>query len=348
MPAGNPASPGGVYMGNTSETGGEPVRIDSQKGLFKVSPYMVIPSRVGGFSLYLKQDETFVLYAERGELFTDAHKARLGKLGVDHLYVRAEDYTHYASYLQDNLLELLYDEKVPVLERARAWNDATVALAKEAFDRNLPRSMDRRRFKKIRKLVNDSMKFLAREDALKELARFFEDGNEVYKHGISVLVLTISMLSKIVEDDNELLVAVGMGALLHDIGKLELPPDLFKKAPSTLSRDERDLVRSHPALGVGVCSSMPLPQETLQCILFHHERMDGSGYPSGGSADLLPFYVKALNICNEYDNLIRGQTESRKRHSPFEALNRIKGWRGAHDPEMLIMLIEILSRADIA
>lgn len=335
-------------MGNTSETGGEPVRIESQKGLFKVSPYMVIPSRVGGFSLYLKQDDTFVLYAERGELFTDAHKERLGRLGVDHLYVRAEDYTHYASYLQDNLVELLDDDKVPVLERARAWNDATVALAKEAFDRNLPRSMDRRRFKKIRKLVNDSVKFLAREDALKELARFFEDGNEIYKHGISVLVLTISMLSKIVEDDNELLVAVGMGALLHDIGKLELPPELFKKSASALSRDERDLVRSHPALGVGVCSSMPLPQETLQCILFHHERMDGSGYPSGGSADLLPFYVKALNICNEYDNLIRGQCESRKQHSPFEALNRIKGWRGAHDPEMLIILIEILSRADMA
>ena len=50
-------------------------------GLFKVSPYMVIPSRVGGFSLYLKQDDNLVLYAEKGELFTDAHKERLGKLG---------------------------------------------------------------------------------------------------------------------------------------------------------------------------------------------------------------------------------------------------------------------------
>lgn len=335
-------------MGNERQAGsGEPAVITRKSGLFKVSPYMVIPSRVGGFSLYLKQDDSFVLYAEKGELFTDAHKSRLGKLGVNHLYVKAEDYSHYASYLNDNLLELLDDENVPVRERARAWNDATVAIAKEAFDRNLPRSMDRRRFKRIRKLINDSLKFLAREDALKELARFINEGDEVFRHGISVMVLTISVLSQIVEDNNELMVAVGMGAILHDIGKLELPEEIFTKNPASLSQSELELVHSHPALGVGVCSSMPLPQETLQCILFHHERMDGSGYPAGGSSDLLPFYVKALTLCNEYDNLIHGQGEFRKRHSPYEALNRIKGWRGMHDPEMMILLIEILSRADI-
>lgn len=335
-------------MDNTSGAeNNSPVQINDKRGLFKVSPYMVIPSRVGGFSLYLRQGDSFVLYAERGELFTEAQKERLGRLGVDHLYVTAEEYTQYATYLQDNLAGLLDDESVPLQERARAWNDATVDLVKDAFDHDLPHPMDRRRFKRIRKLVKDSLKFLAKEDALRELARFFADGNEIYRHGISVMVLTITLLSGIVEDDNDLLVAVALGAMLHDIGKLELPEELFTKNPSTLSRSELELVRSHPALGVGVCSSMPLPQATLQCILFHHERMDGSGYPSGGSADLLPFYVKALNICNEYDNLVRGQGEYSRRHSPFEALNRIKGWKGAHDPEMLIMLIELLSRADM-
>lgn len=335
-------------MGNEKNVATKSPAISSNcKGLFKVSPYMVIPSRVGGFSLYLRQGENFVLYAEKGVLFTDAHKDRLGKLDVSHLYVKAEEYTHYASYLQDNLVELLDDDNVPVRERARAWNDATVSLAKEAFDRNLPHTMDRRRFKRIRKLIGDSLKFLTRDDSLKELARFIGDGKEHFRHGISVLVLTISLLSKIV-DDNELMLAVGMGAMLHDIGKLELPEELFSKNRKLLSRDELDLIRSHPALGVGVCSSMPLPQSTLQCILFHHERMDGSGYPSGGSADLLPFYVKALNICNEYDNLIRGNGEFIKCHTPFEALNRIQGRPGAHDPEMLLILIDILSRADIS
>lgn len=316
----------------------------STKGLFKVSPYMVIPSRVGGFSLYLKQGDALVLYAEKGELFTEEHKKRLGKLGVDHLYIKAEDYRQYATYLHDNLLEVLDDENIPVRERARAWNDATMSLAKRAFDRTLPKPMDKRRFNMVRKLIQNSLKFLARDDAMKELARFIKEGHALFNHGIGVMVLTINVMASYVKDDSDLMVAVGMGAILHDIGKLELPEELFARRWSSLSPAEQDLVKSHPALGVGVCSSLPLPQETLQCILFHHERVDGSGYPSGGTGDMLPSYVRVLSMCNEYDNLIRGPG---KRLTPFEALNRIKSQRNAHDPEMLKRLINVLSKADM-
>lgn len=330
-------------MGNSAE------EIQSKKsptrGLFKVSPYMVIPSRVGGFSLYLKQGDSLVLYAEKGELFTDEHKKRLGRLEVDHLYVRAEDYTHYAAYLHENLQEVLDDEAIPVRERARAWNDATVSLAKKAFDRTLPKPMNKKQFMMIRKLIQNSLKFLARDDAMRELARFIKDGHALFNHGIGVMVLTVSVMSTYVKDEADLLVAVGMGAILHDIGKLELPEDLFARRWSSLSQAEQDLIRSHPALGVGVCSSLPLPQETLHCILFHHERVDGTGYPSGAHGDMLPSYVRVLTLCNEYDNLTRGRG---KVLTPFEALTHIKSQRNAHDPEMLKRLIAILSKAELA
>ena len=315
-------------------------------GLFKVSPYMVIPSRVGGFSLYLKQDDNLVLYAEKGELFTDAHKERLGKLGVDHLYVKTEDYSGYATYVQDNILDLLDDEAIPVRERARAWNDATASLAREAFSKSLPKSLDRRRFKKIQTLIRNSLKFFSRDDALKELSRFIKDGSELFHHGIGTMVLTITVLSSFVKDDSDLLVAVGIGAMMHDIGKLELPENLFTRRWDNLSQAEQGMIKSHPALGVGICSSLPLPQETLQCILFHHEREDGSGYPSGAMGNLLPSYVKVLALCNEYDNLTR-EGSGRKTLTPFEALTRIKSMRNAHDGDMLKRLIAILSRAEL-
>lgn len=334
-------------MGNSQPVEkSDTVQRKKKSGLFKVSPYMVIPSRVGGFSLFLKQDESYVLYAEKGVLFTEEHKERLVRLGVDHLYVKADEYSRYTAYLDDNLLELLDDDSVPVRERARAWNDATVSMAREAFDNNLPRGVDKRQFIKIRKLINSSLKFLAREDALRELSRFIADGRELFQHGIGVMVLTISVLSTYIKDDAELLVAVGMGAMLHDIGKLELPDGLFSRRTDGLSQAELEMIRSHPALGVGICSSLPLPQETLQCILFHHEREDGTGYPSGAQGDLLPSYVKVLSLCNEYDNLIRGMGVSKKL-TPFEALTRIKGRRKAHDPEMLKLLISVLSKAKI-
>lgn len=333
-------------MDNTARAeNGETLKKTSKNTLFKVSPYMVIPSRVGGFSLYLKQDDRYVLYAERGQLFTEEHKKRLGLLGVKHLYIKGSDYIHYQEYLEDNLLDLLDDESVPVQERARAWNDATVALAKEAFDRRLPAPIDKRQFKRIRTLISNSLKFLAREDALKELGRFIREGDELFRHGISVMVLTVTTLSSFIKDDSEMLVGVGMGAMLHDIGKIELPPELFTKRSEYLSRDEVDLIRSHPALGVGLCSALPLPQETLQCILFHHERADGTGYPSHSSGDLQPAYVKLMSLCNVYDNLTSGR--SGRTMTPFEALTHIKAQRGAFDQEMLKKLIAILAKANL-
>ena len=295
--------------------------------MIKVSPYMVIPSRVGGFSLYLKQDDKLVLYAEKGELFTDEHKERLSLLGVDHLYVKAADYAMYMSYLQDNLLELLDDESIPVRERARAWNDATASIAKESFDRSLPRPNDMRQFKRIRALIANSLKFLARDDALRELSRFIKEGDALYRHGIAVMVLTVTVLSTFMKEDSDVLIGVGIGAMLHDIGKLELPPELFRKRLENLSRADADLVRSHPALGVGLCSALPLPPEALQCMLFHHERNDGRGYPSGCTGDLLPAYVNVLILCNVYDNLTRRGRDGRIL-TPFEALTHIKSMRG--------------------
>jgi len=341
------APPKEGVMGNIAQAGnGDDTRKKKNGGLFKVSPYMVIPSRVGGFSLYLKQDDNLVLYAEKGELFTADHKERLGKLDVDHLYVKAVDYSGYATYVQDNILELLDDEAIPVRERARAWNDATVSLAREAFAKNLPKSMDKRRFRKIQALIANSLKFLARDDALKELGRFIAEGGELFHHGIGTMVLAVTVLSSFVKDDSELLVAVGIGAMLHDIGKLELPEDLFTRRWDSLSRSEQEMVKSHPALGVGLCSSLPLPQETLQCILFHHECEDGGGYPSGAIGELLPVYVKVLALCNQYDNLTR-DSGGRKRLTPFEALTRIRSMGSAYDSDMLKRLIAVLSTAEL-
>jgi len=316
-----------------------------EQKLVKISPHMIIPARVGAFSLYLKQEDNLVLYAEKGELFTEEHRARLTMLDTNHIYVKSQDYRYYLSYIQDNILELLDDESIPLKERARAWNDATVSIAKEIFDHRLPAPMDRRQFKRIRTLIANSMRFLARDDALKELSRFIRDGDELFRHGIGVMVLAITTLSSFTKENPDALVAVGLGAMLHDIGKLKLPPELFKKKYDNLSLADMDLVRSHPALGVGICSSLPLPQETLQCILFHHERDDGLGYPSGSKGEMLPTYARVVSLCNVYDNLIRGRNG--RRLTPFEALTHIKAQRNAFDKDILKHLIVILSKAEL-
>ena len=316
------------------------------KPLFQIPPSLLLPLRSGEFTLYLKQEGNLVLYAAKGDYFTPGHRERLAERGIGNLYISMTEHTGYVHYLEENLGELLSDEQIPVRDRAKAWQDATTFLAREAFDSKLPGGLDVARFRRIRGLLQTSLRFLTQDAAFRELARMVTDGSSHYRHGVGVMVLAASLLATVYRENNEIMVACAMGALLHDIGKLELPSELFERPPDTLSVAETARLRSHPALGVGICSSLPLPQETLQCILFHHELLDGSGYPSGAKGDLLPEYAKVLALCNRYDNLVRG-LPGQDACRPFEALSRIKKSRNQYDPAFLERLIHILAEADL-
>lgn len=314
--------------------------------LHPVLPSMLLPERCGDFELYLAQGESVVLYAARGELFTLEHRERLVERGVEHLYVRSSEKEEFDQFVQENLGELLADESIPVEERTSVWFDVTSSLAREAFDRSLPKSLTNVRFSRIQKILRESLHFFGRPEVLRSLSKFVSEGQEYYHHGIGVMVLTAGVMNTVVSGDTDLLVAVCSGAILHDVGKLALPGHVFEKHPDDLSHEEREILHSHPVLGVSECSSVQLPQEALHCILFHHELEDGSGYPSQAPGDVIPLHAKVVGMCNEYENLTRPQPW-RDAFTPFEALSKIKEKRDKYDPELLKRLILVLSRAEI-
>lgn len=74
--------------------------------------------------------------------------------------------------------------------------------------------------------------------------------------------------------------AVYYAALVHDIGKIGVPAD-FLSSPGVLRKEAMDLVREHPAIGYGILNKVEFPWPIARIMLQHHERLDGSGYPSG-------------------------------------------------------------------
>lgn len=323
----------------------KPYTIDGEP-LYPVSSKMLLPERCGDFDVYLSQGENMVLYASRGELFSEAHRDRLTERGVERLFIRADEKDSFDCYVRDNLGEVLADESIPAKERATVWLDVTGSIARDIFDTSLPKSLNNIRFSRIRKILRQSMRFFVRPDVLKHLSEFVSKGSEHYHHGIGVMVLAANVLNSIDPDDGELMLATCSGAILHDVGKLLLPHELFERKPEDLSADELEQLHSHPVLGVSQCASVQLPQEALHCILFHHEREDGSGFPSQAMGDVLPMHAKLVSLCDEYENLTREQPW-RKALTPFEALSRIKDQKDHYSPELIKHLIAVLSRADI-
>ena len=315
--------------------------------VFGVSPYLIVPQATGQFSLFLRQGDKLVLYARRGEQFSLAHRDRLSAMGVDKVYVSVEERDGYDGYVRQHLGDILGDETIPAVQRCQVWHDTSVNLVRDLFDFSVPGSEIRNRYNRVRQLLKSSMRFISDPGMLRELSRFLQRGFEPYEHSLGVMVLTATTLGTWSNMDGKLMLAVTAGALLHDIGLSRLPKSLEERAPEDLTGPEWTLLRTHPSLGVSICSRLPIAQETLQCILFHHQREDGQGYPSGALGGDIPFYPKVVALANTFDNLSRDKPW-RKGLSPFEALKAIKGDRGLYDSEVLKRLILVLSKAQLA
>ncbi|MBU1001971.1 MAG: HD domain-containing protein [Proteobacteria bacterium] len=313
---------------------------------FPISPKLIRPWGKGRFTLYLKQGESYVLYTRKGEAFTAAHREKLDGLGITRVYVQSRERTGYTSYLFDNLKDILGDEDIPLEQRTLAWHQTSVALTRKLFEERLPKGFPLRRYKEIVELLRASVDFFAVKGALKHLASLVAPGYQLYNHSLGVTVLTAFVLGTYKQADKSLIQDCCAGAMLHDLGKSLLGEDMLKADPDKLSGDALMAYRAHPSAGVGLCSSVPLGQETLNCILFHHEHCDGSGYPSRLVAETLPYYVRVVAVCNEYDGLTRA-AGWRSPLSPYEALQRIKSRKEAFDVDALKRLILVLSNAEI-
>jgi cyclic di-GMP phosphodiesterase len=90
------------------------------------------------------------------------------------------------------------------------------------------------------------------------------------------------------------------GSLLHDIGKIAIPDAILNK-PGPLTREEYEVVKGHPMQGVRMIEPLRSLADLLPLVRWHHERLDGSGYPDGLHGDEIPLLVRVLAIADCYD-----------------------------------------------
>ncbi|WP_300164391.1 HD domain-containing phosphohydrolase [Solidesulfovibrio sp.] len=312
---------------------------------FAVSPLMIFPKTLGRFRVYIRQAGNFVLYASENEQFTQRHRQKLHDAGVAEVYIRGEERPDFNLYVEKHLPDILGDGAIPVQERSKVLYNAADAVVREVFETRLPKGIGKKQYVRIAAIVEKSLKFLAMDESLKCIAALASHDYSVHTHNVHAFVYTTAILQSMKADEYTQ-VQAGIGALLHDIGKTRIPGEILSK-PGPLTPEERLVINTHPAMGMALCQEAQLSQTACHCILMHHERMDGSGYPGGLSGELIPPYVRALTVADVYDALTTKRAYA-DAMPPFQALRLMRDEMfEAFDPDVYKRLVMILSGANM-
>ncbi|MFF2480628.1 HD-GYP domain-containing protein [Paenibacillus sp. NPDC058071] len=165
-------------------------------------------------------------------------------------------------------------------------------------------------FKQMMNMIIDDLS--ANKDAMIMLMNMGIVDDYLFQHSLNVCVYT-TLLGTAHGYSREELVTLGMGALLHDIGKTQISMNVLKK-PGALSAEEFELMKSHARIGYELLKDEPnLPLYVAHCAFQHHERIDGSGYPRGIKGDEIHEYAKWIGLVDSYDAM----TTNRVYRSPM-------------------------------
>lgn len=203
------------------------------------------------------------------------------------------------------------------------YQDVTQAVApvrlgmiKSIDDRRLGRMVDTEPLKET--VVALLGGILKNPEAALWLTRIREQDELTAAHSINVTVLSVAFAHHL-GIAGEQLDAIGLGAMLHDVGLTAVSSEILGKA-DVLTGDEYNAVRRHPVDGLfSVRKSSAMSQVARDIIRSHHERLDGSGYPDGLAADDIPQHVLIVGLADTYDTMVSDRVY-RKGMQPSDVL----------------------------
>lgn len=247
---------------------------------------------------------------------------RLFELGIHYIYIR------------DAALEEDEEPEDVISEETRI---TTVKLVKKTFSHL---QQDRKiNTVALRKIVNNILdEILDNSDVLLSISDISTLDNVIFYHSVSVCTLSI-MTGITMGYDETKLRELGIGALLHDIGKSKIDPELVKRV-GDLSEEEYAQLSMHPELGYHIIKGyVDLSLLSAHVAFQHHERWDGKGYPRQLAGNNIHEYARIVAAANTYDNLMTDRP-NRPPYQVNQAINLIKRMSGIYfDPRVVVSMI---------
>jgi len=276
------------------------------------------PGMVVGRAIF-SSDGRVLLHS--GMVLTDAYIEGLARLGVNSVYIRDEIFGGFE--IQD-----------VISEETRVY---TVKVMRDSFLR-----LEKNHSLNIR-MVKDTVDSIIDElflnhNLLLNLSDIRTYDDYTFAHSVNVSILSI-MAGMTMGYDRMRLNELGLGALLHDIGKIRISTDVLNK-PGDLTREEFMEIKQHPQYGFDILRNYNDVSLLSSHIAFqHHERWDGQGYPRSLAGKEIHEYARIVAVADVYDALLADRPY-RPSYSLNQTLTIIKRMSGIYlDPTCVTALV---------
>lgn len=156
----------------------------------------------------------------------------------------------------------------------------------------------------------------------KSVLLFFENTYNEPSHNVKVAMLAVILgykLNLTRQQLNDLAIA----GILHDCGKVNLSEEVLTKS-TYLEVEETEMVEKHPLYSYELAKQLGIHKvQILEAILYHHEKLDGTGYPHGLIGNAIPLFAQIIAVCDVFDALTTDRTYREHFHT-YDALKLIK------------------------
>ncbi|MEE1286133.1 MAG: HD domain-containing protein [Ruminobacter sp.] len=174
-----------------------------------------------------------------------------------------------------------------------------------------------------------------------------EEAKDKYtqKHSIRVAEITLLLAQKL-NIEKEVLNLIYTAGMIHDIGKIGIPDSILNK-PGRLTKEEFDVIKMHPTIGINILADFTEFNQIKDAILYHHERYDGKGYPTGLKGEDIPIIARILSVADAFDamNSTRVYRPNLNKDAIIEQFEICKGTQ--FDPEIAQLMIDLIKSGEV-
>jgi HD-GYP domain-containing protein (c-di-GMP phosphodiesterase class II) len=271
--------------------------------------------------LFIKHDDRLVAFLEKGGVFTRDHLMDLNRFGISRMYIRSREASAFEEYVSSHTSSILKDPTVPSKVKAATFYISSTYALRKAFE-----DPDSDRIEEIKNTLKPMLRNIMKQEVLlKDLFSITEHDFTTYAHSVNVGIFATSLAIHFYRNDPsysmENIERMSYGYFLHDIGKSKIPLEILRKR-GMLSEEEWAVMKKHPEWGYTILMETGhLTDEAAYISMQHHERPDGSGYPSGMS-DIHPC-ARICTIADIFDALTSARPY-KVPMSPFRAIEMIR------------------------